>query len=180
MCLAGPDYRLGDQYPEIALMGACPGAQEEEQGRPFIGDAGTHLTAMIRIINAISPAKFPSEHRDEYTLLNAHPLPRYEGRAEYDGNTQPTKPEVMSNVNIARLNQQLRQSGIDCILLAGERPQWLAERLVDNFPRIELFVCGHPSSGAWNRRYVGQPRAEKIRLWTQETYRMVHPFRVHQ
>ena len=177
MCLAGPDYRLGDQYPEIALMGACPGAQEEEQGRPFIGDAGTHLTAMIRIINAISPAKFPSEHRDEYTLLNAHPLPRYEGRAEYDGNTQPTKPEVMSNVNIARLNQQLRQSGIVRILLAGERPQWLAERLVDNFPRIE---CGHPSSGAWNRRYVGQPRAEKIRLWTQETYRMVHPFRVHQ
>lgn len=180
MCLAGSDYRLGDQHPEIALMGACPGAQEEEQGRPFIGDAGTHLAAMIRIINAISPAKFPSEDRDDYTLLNAHPVPRYEGRAGYDGNTEPTRPEVMCDVNIVRLNQQLRQSRINRILLAGTRPQWLAERLVLDFPRIEVFVCGHPSSSAWNRRYVGQPRVEKIRLWTQETFKMVHPFCVHR
>jgi uracil-DNA glycosylase len=180
MCLAGPDYRLGDQHPEIALMGACPGAQEEEQGRPFIGDAGTHLAEMIRIINAISPAKFPSANRDDYTLLNAHPLPRYEGRAEYDGNTEPSKPEVMNDVNIARLNQQLRQTAIIRILLAGRTPQWLTQRLVVDFAETELFVCGHPSSGAWNRLYVGQHRAEKIRFWTQDTFRMAHPFCVQQ
>lgn len=180
MCLAGPDYRLGDQHPEIALMGACPGAREEERGRPFIGDAGAHLAAMISIINTMSPAKFPSRDRDDYTLLNAHPLPRYVGRAGYDGNTEPTRPQVMCDVNIVRLNQQLRQSGIIRVLLAGTRPQWLAERLAADFPGMELFVCGHPSKSAWNRLYVGQPREEKIRLWTQETYQMVHPFFVHR
>lgn len=180
MCVAGPDYRLGDQHPEIAIVGACPGAQEEEQGRPFIGDAGAHLAEMIRIINAISPAKFPSANRDDYTLLNAHPLPRYRGRAGFDGNTEPSRREVMSDANIVRLTQQLRRTAITRILLAGKRPQWLTQRLVVEFAETELFVCGHPSSGAWNRHYVGQNRAVKIRLWTQDTFQMVHPFSVHQ
>lgn len=86
MCRAGADYRRGDDHPTIAIVGACPGADEERECRPFIGDAGTHLAEM------------------------------------------------------------------------------------------EVFVCGHPSSGARKRRYIGHPRAEKIRLWTHDSFRMYHPF----
>lgn len=180
MCRAGADYRRGDQHPNIAIVGACPGAEEEREGRPFIGDAGTHLAVMVGIINGISPAKFPSATRDDYTLLNAHSLPRYKGRAGYDGNTEPSQPEVMQDENIARLTQQLQQTAITRVLLAGLRPKWLMQTLIARFPAMEIFVSGHPSISRWNRLYIGRPRAEKISQWTHDTFQMEHPFRVDQ
>ena len=178
MCLAGPDYRRGDQHPEIAIVGSCPGAQEEERGRPFIGDAGTNLAEMIRVINSISSAKFPSANRDDYTLLNAHPLPRYDGRVGYDGSTEPDQPEVMSDENLARLSTQTRRTGITRLLLAGRTPQWLTQKMIDELQDVDIFWCGHPSISAWNTRYIGQPKAEKIRRWTQDSFKMVAPFHV--
>lgn len=180
MYRAGPDYRRGDRHPNIAIVGACPGEQEEKQDRPFIGDAGAHLATMVPIINEICPVKFPSALGDDYTLLNAHPLPRYPGRAGYNGDTEPCHAAVISDENIARLIEQLKQTAINRLLLAGRRPQWLAPRVVAEFAELEIYICGHPSPSAWNRRYVGHPRMGKIRLWTHETFQMAHPFWVQQ
>jgi uracil-DNA glycosylase len=69
MCQAGPDYHRGVQHPGIAIIGACPGASEDAENRPFIGPAGANLAVMVSIINGISSAKFPSANRDDYTLL---------------------------------------------------------------------------------------------------------------
>lgn len=178
MCLAGPDYRRGDQHPEIAIVGACPGAEEEEQSRPFIGDAGAVLTQMITIINGISPYKFPSDIRDDYTLLNAHPVPRYNAPGQPKVRTQPTPAEVMEEQNFRRFAEQIRGTAIARLLLAGGRPQLFTQRVTAEFAGMEIFWCGHPSKTAWNTRYVGQSQVMKIRSWTQDTFKMVEPFHV--
>lgn len=180
MCRAGADYRRGDQHPNIAIVGACPGAVEEREGRPFIGDAGTHLTEMVRTINGISPTKFPSVRRDDYTLLNAHPQARYQIRGQPNVQTEPTPREVLEEENVRRLIQQIRSTEINRLLLGGGKPRLLIQPIIQEFPGMEVFICGHPSSGAWNRHYIGQPRAEKIRLWTHDTFQMHRPFCVHQ
>lgn len=37
----------GDPHPRIMLIGEAPGAQEEAQGRPFVGKAGKNLDAFL-------------------------------------------------------------------------------------------------------------------------------------
>lgn len=178
MCQAGPDYRRGDQHPQIAIIGACPGRREELEGRPFIGPTGANLALMMPIINGISPVKFHSANRDDYTLLNSHPLPRYAGRAGYDGNTEPGQADVMSEENIDRLAKQLRDTAVTRVLLAGQRPQWLTQPINAHFAGMEIFWCGHPSIIAWNPRYEDQSQADRLRNWTHDTFKMVEPFHV--
>ncbi len=40
----------GDAYAEIMFIGEAPGKNEDEQGRPFIGQSGKFLTSMIEEI----------------------------------------------------------------------------------------------------------------------------------
>jgi len=175
MCQAGPDYRRGDELPHIAIIGACPGRQEEEAGRPFIGPTGANLAVMVGIINGLRADKFPSGFRDDYTLLNAHSIPRYVGRVGYDGRTEPSRAEVLNEDNIARLIHQLEQTEITRALLTGLRPKWLIERLIDELPGIELFGSGHPSQRRWNLFYPGRPQAEKLTRWAQDSFEVVWP-----
>jgi hypothetical protein len=128
---------------------------------------------MVRIINGLSPLKLPSDIRDDYTLLNAHPLPRYAKRAGYVGKTEPSEPEVMCGANIARLTHQIKQTGITRLLLAGKMPQCLTQSLNAKFATIEIFWCGHPSKTAWNTRSIGQSDIEKIGNWTRDTFKVV-------
>jgi hypothetical protein len=72
LMMTGPDFRLGDQHPAIALLRACPGKDEELHGRPFCGEAGSFLQVMMAEISKLCPQHFPSGERDDYTLLNAH------------------------------------------------------------------------------------------------------------
>lgn len=178
MCQAGPDYRQGDEHPHIAIIGACPGRQEEEAGRPFIGPTGANLALMVPIINGISPVKFPSANRDDYTLLNAHPLPRYQVQGQPKVRTQPTKTEILDVNNVARLIQQLQSTNIARVILAGKKPGLLVGCIRVSMPAIEIFLCGHPSTSSWNTRYVGQSQADKLRNWTHDTFEMVEPFHV--
>ncbi len=148
MCRVGADYRRGNDHPTIAIVGACPGADEEREGRPFIGDAGRHLAEMVRIINGISPAKSPSVRRDDYTLLNAHPQARYQIRGHPKVQTEPTPREVLEEENVTRLIQQIRGTEINRLLLGGGKPRLLIQPIIQEFPEMEVFICGHPSSGA--------------------------------
>lgn len=47
----GGQYRLvpgeGNPHAAVALVGEAPGAQEEAQGRPFVGAAGKNLDALL-------------------------------------------------------------------------------------------------------------------------------------
>lgn len=37
-------------HPQIMLIGEAPGAQEEQQGRPFVGKAGKNLDEFLHIV----------------------------------------------------------------------------------------------------------------------------------
>ena len=76
MCHQTADFRLGGTCCKILLVGACPGKAEEDQGRPFIGGAGKNLRMMFAGLNVHSPDLFCSDDLEDYSLLNAHDLPR--------------------------------------------------------------------------------------------------------
>ena len=45
-------YGEGPQrHPQLMLIGEAPGAQEEQQGRPFVGQAGKNLNEFLRILS---------------------------------------------------------------------------------------------------------------------------------
>ena len=45
-----PVFGIGNQQAKIMLIGEAPGANEDEQGEPFVGKAGLLLTAMLQSI----------------------------------------------------------------------------------------------------------------------------------
>ena len=56
-----PVFGLGPVNAKIALIGEAPGADEEKQGRPFVGKAGKNLTELLETIGL---------NRDEIYITN--------------------------------------------------------------------------------------------------------------
>lgn len=172
MCQVAADFRTGDRWPNIFLVGACPGRDEEIDGRPFAGQAGRNLSGMMASLHVHRPDLFPSGVPDDYAMLNAHPLPRYRQRAGYDGRTQPTENEVLSQQNQLRLTARLHHVEPRIILYLGITAEFMHPIVRANCPAARVFRTGHPSTSAWNtcRNYLGRPRAEKIERWARDRF----------
>lgn len=168
---------VGNRHPTRIIVGYCPGRQEEADGRPFAGSAGTYLdTVLLNLSQRFAPY-FPSGTRDDYTLLNAHPQPRYRVPGVRRP-TIPTRDEVLDAENLQalhdRFQEALENNDPDSILLLGSLVEWLAEWTRNIYPNVLLFGCGHPSIQAWNTKYCsGLPQSEKLRRWVADTFRMI-------
>ena len=170
MCRVAADFRAGDRWPDILLVGACPGRDEEIQRRPFAGQAGWNLCGMMASLHDHRPDLFLSGVPDDYSMLNAHPLPRYRQRADFNGRTQPTENEVLSQENRLRLIVRLQQVDPRIILYLGIAAEFIHPIVRENCPAARAFRTGHPSTSAWNtcRNYLGRPKAEKIQRWARD------------
>ena len=79
---------VGNLDAAVAFFGEAPGAEEEEQGEPFVGPAGQLLTKMI--------AGMGLKREDVYigNIMNWRPqLPTVDGR-DQEGNRPPTAAEM--------------------------------------------------------------------------------------
>lgn len=76
-------FILGDIREEatILLIGEAPGADEQEQGRPFVGAAGVRLDDTLEKVRL---------DRKDLSITNAYPR-------RPDGNREPTKAEIEAN-----------------------------------------------------------------------------------
>ena len=175
MCIATPDFRIGDANPRVLLVGACPGRDEEENERPFCGQAGRNLTVMLRRLHVLRPDIFPSASLNDYSLINAHSLPRYRGRDGYDGRTQPLKREVLADENKARFIAQVERVEPSTILYLGKAAEFAHPIIAATAEEYQAYRTGHPSTPAWNTRpgYVGMAAEEKLRHWAEDKLEQV-------
>ena len=165
-----PDFKVGDGNPRVLLVGACPGADEEKNGRPFAGQAGKNLVVMLQRLHVLRPDVFPSDSLDDYSLINAHSLPRYRGREGYDGRTQPTKDEVLADENRIRFANQVEHINPLTIVYLGEAAEFAHEIVKATVEGFQAYRTGHPSAPAWNTQpgYVGMQAADKLRHWAED------------
>lgn len=172
MCDDGADFRIGKDCQDILLIGACPGRVEEEQNRPFIGDAGQNLRTMISALSESRPNLFPSAVADDYSMLNAHDLPRYEGREGFDGESEPSQEEIMQPTNILRLWEQIAFVFPSVLLYLGDTAEFIHPIVEEVAPDAEVYKTGHPSKPAWNTRkeYRGMSKDDKLARWATDKF----------
>ncbi|PWR01391.1 hypothetical protein DKT77_16920 [Meridianimarinicoccus roseus] len=175
MCIQAADFRNGDANHRVLFVGACPGREEEEEGRPFVGQAGQNLTVMLQRLHALHPGIFPTERLDDYSLINAHSLPRYRGRDGYDGRTQPLKREVLAEDNWARFSAQVEHLQPTVIVYLGKAAEFAHEISQNAANEFQAYRTGHPSAPAWNTRpeYVGMGRNAKLHQWAEHRFEQI-------
>ncbi len=81
-------FGVGSLDAKIMFVGEAPGAEEEEQGEPFIGPAGQLLTKMIRAMGL--------ERKEVYigNIMNWRPELPPRGGGPQVGNREPTPEEM--------------------------------------------------------------------------------------
>lgn len=87
MCVTTIDFRRGDKFPSLVLLGACPGRLESEADpkRPFAGQAGCNLKALLKCLRdlpdkgnwGLADDDFATDVLDDYTLMNSHPAAKW-------------------------------------------------------------------------------------------------------
>ncbi|MEO9465798.1 MULTISPECIES: uracil-DNA glycosylase family protein [Roseobacteraceae] len=175
MCIPAADVRISEINPRILLVGACPGRDEEIQGRPFAGQAGQNLNVMLQRLHTLHPDIFPSGRADDYSMLNAHSLPRYRARDGFDGRTQPLKREVLAQDNRDRLIAHLQRIRPEIVVYLGKAANFAHGVVRVQGQDILTYRAGHPSTQAWNtkREYAGMLQQEKLTRWAEDKFNRV-------
>lgn len=176
MCISTAEFRIGDVHPRVLLVGACPGEDEERNGRPFSGQAGQNLRIMLERLHVLHPEVFPSDRLDDYSLINAHSLPRYRGRDGYDGRRQPYKREVLAEENWKRFAAQIEKLEPTIIVYLGRAAEFAHEITRSTVEGFQAFRAGHPSTPAWNTKaeYAGMTPEEKLHHWAGDSLEQVN------
>ncbi|WP_083191440.1 uracil-DNA glycosylase family protein [Salipiger sp. CCB-MM3] len=178
MCQNSVDFRRGDASPDLVLLGACPGQEESaaRPQRPFAGQSGINLSSLLAVLNRLAegemyglrPPDFRSLHIDDYTLMNAHHVPKWR---EQDRRSTPRMSEVESPENLLRLSAQLRTVRARVVIGLGRPvndahlnirrrdsgPMRAIRRLQPDHQGVLFLITGHPSAKAVNR-YGGGDR----------------------
>lgn len=177
------DFRPGDRYPRLVLLGACPGKKEFEAKRPFAGASGTnlaHLFEVLRNLSSTSPEKFgliendfSSNRIDDYTLMNSHPEPKWKINGK--GRTTPTLFEVEKLDNLNRIRTQLKNIEATIVIALGSSsgsdtgPARALRRLAPEFKHVTLLITGHPSPRAIRKHGGGDPKH-----WFRKRMQVLH------
>ncbi|MBV9548495.1 MAG: UdgX family uracil-DNA binding protein [Alphaproteobacteria bacterium] len=134
----------GPLHPDLALVGEQPGDQEDLQGRPFVGPAGTLLNramaeagidrSEVYVTNAVKHFKFePRGKRRLHARPNAGEVKRYRGWLEKELNfVQPKLVVAMGATAV--------------LALEGKAIPVLKNRGAHLFPGHAGFITVHPSS----------------------------------
>jgi uracil-DNA glycosylase family 4 len=152
LCRTRTVFGVGDRQAKWLVVGEAPGADEDQQGEPFVGRAGGLLNAMLRGIGLAREQVFianvlkcrPPNNRDPKPDEVAHCLPYLERQIAL------LRPSIMLAVGrIAAQN-----------LLATETPIGKLRGHVHAFgsARIPLVVTYHPA-------YLLRSPTEKRKAW---------------
>lgn len=144
----------GSEKAKLMLIGEAPGADEDRQGRPFVGRCGKLLDKMLAAINY---------SRQDCYITNILPW-------RPPGNRTPTDDEIA--ICLPFLKRQIELIKPDIILLLGgialksvmdnpdsisrTRGKWLSYMVEDK--EISVLATYHPS-------YVLRSSAQKAKVW---------------
>ena len=145
----------GDIHAKVMLIGEAPGADEDRQGKPFVGRCGKLLDKMLSAIHL---------EREKCYITNVLPW-------RPPGNRAPTDDEI--SICLPFLKRQIELINPDFILLLGgislksvmdtadsisrTRGKWLEYAVSEN-KNINVLATYHPS-------YLLRSTAQKSKVW---------------
>ncbi|MDE2729047.1 MAG: uracil-DNA glycosylase [Gemmatimonadota bacterium] len=157
-------FGSGNEHADVMFVGEAPGAQEDEQGQPFVGQAGKLLT---RILNAIDFT------RDEVYITNIL-------KCRPPNNRDPMPEEIDACDAILKEQIRLVRPRLICalgrvaaqaLLKQNSSIRALRGRFHD-YHGIKLLVTYHPSGLLRNSAYK-RPTWEDVQLLRKEYDRIV-------
>ncbi|MXZ74974.1 MAG: uracil-DNA glycosylase [Gemmatimonadetes bacterium] len=157
-------FGSGNEHADVMFVGEAPGAQEDEQGQPFVGQAGKLLT---RILNAIDFT------RDEVYITNIL-------KCRPPNNRDPMPEEIDACDAILKEQIRLVRPRLICalgrvaaqaLLKQNSSIRALRGRFHD-YHGIKLLVTYHPSGLLRNAAYK-RPTWEDVQLLRKEYDRIV-------
>ncbi len=168
-CCSGKKPVMGegkDLKPAIMLIGEAPGAQEEAQGRPFVGKAGQNLNEFLALLGL---------EREQIYITNAVKIrPSVLGASGKEKNRPPTRKEV--ELFTPWLKDEIRSVKPRLIVTLGNTPLRVVygtEAVIGNFhgklmqtpEGLALFPLYHPAAVIYNRalRSVYEEDLERLK-----------------
>lgn len=157
-------FGSGNEHADVMFVGEAPGAQEDEQGQPFVGQAGKLLT---RILNAIDFT------RDEVYITNIL-------KCRPPNNRDPVPEEIDACDAILQAQIRLVRPRLICalgrvaaqaLLKKNSSIRTLRGRFHD-YHGVKLLVTYHPSGLLRNPAYK-RPTWEDVQLLRKEYDRLV-------
>jgi uracil-DNA glycosylase family 4 len=148
-------FGSGNKQADWMLVGEAPGQQEDEQGLPFVGNAGLLLTEMLRAIGL---------NREEVYITNIL-------KCRPPNNRDPDADEAESCNNYLQRQQKLIQPKIILAigriaaqtLLKTDEPLARLRGKVHTFNNTPVVVVYHPA-------YLLRSLAEKRKAWQDLIY----------
>jgi hypothetical protein len=109
----------------VAFVFSAPGEAEMRAGKPVAGDTGTNLESALIRLHSAQPTFFPSRHRYDYRITNAHPRPI--AVALGHRGSEALNEEIRKRGNLERVLRELE----DChlVILGGNKAGLLANAI---------------------------------------------------
>lgn len=158
-CAACPLYQtrkktvfgVGDEQANWLFIGEGPGAREDEQGEPFVGQAGKLLDSMLQAINL-------SRSQDVY-IANIVKCRPPNNRNPQDEEAQQCRPYLLRQIALIqpRLIVTLGKVAAQNLLATNDSIADLRGKLHE-FTGIPLIVTYHPA-------YLLRSLADKAKAW---------------
>ena len=167
-----PVFGCGNADSPIVFIGEAPGANETEQGTPFVGKAGRQLDELLEL------ADIPRKEIFITNVVKYRPVVRSERSVR---NRTPSAGEVTASLPLLRAEMERIRPRLIITLgntpltavrtLAGELPATVGDVHGRPLPvslggiRTVLYPMYHPASGIYNRALIEVMRedAKKIR-----------------
>ena len=168
---ARPVFGVGPVNAELMLIGEAPGANETEQGRPFVGKAGAQLEELLALAGIPRERVFVT-NAVKYRPTSVKPKSvsnRTPARAEIDSSIPLVRAEIA--IVMPRIIATLGNTPLYSVLSAAGRKTATVGELhgrgmdicIDNVNCV-LFPLYHPASGIYRRELVEVMRMDILKL----------------
>jgi len=139
----------------------CPGRFEASRGMPCAAGTGANLARVLAVLSARAPERFPSPERSMYVITNSWDKVEFPALT---GRSVPSLPEVLDEVNLARLATEV--ASLQTLVACGAHAQAAVRALADRGAlRARVAFARHLSQRSVNMIPGAPDTAGRIALW---------------
>lgn len=156
-------FGTGNPQAEVVVVGEAPGADEDEQGKPFVGRAGKLLTDILSAINF---------SRDEVFICNILKCRPPENRNPLPDEISNCEPYLFKQLEMIKPKLILAVGTFAAqTLLKTKEPLGKLRGKFHNYKGIKMMVTYHPAALLRNPNWK-KPTWEDVKLFRKEYDRL--------